>query len=796
LFGDPGDPNDPLKGATTGIVTFTGKLKEVEKWIEENRPAIRKAFETTKEVIGDVVTVLGTVAGFLKDHPTLAKAIPASYVGWKTIQGIAAVSTALSAINTMLRLTLPAAAAQSAAGMNAGLKKFLPFALIAGTATAAGWLGTEIANGMDGRDLTWMERFDELKKNLAQAFTSENVKKFFSDAKRSGADFVKNLKSEISTGLSGAWESFTASASSEFDNVKNKITAIPGQVKSSITKMWDDLKSGLNSAVDTVTDYVKDKFLSIFGPDSAIGKILSAIGFGTATAGAAATPSAPGATPSAPGAAPFNPGPMAPGLGWFGGAGDFAARQGLAVPPQGLVPKIKPGRYVTADEFATGDVENLGDLNQGLGDCTSAIQDLVNIIEGKPTEGRALSDGSSFWTGNAEQWAAENGFIATDRPMPGAFQVGFSDSHAQATLPTGEAFNWGSNETAAVRGLDGGQGAWFDGATKHYYKQYGDGGKVLGAGGATSDSIPAMLSNGEHVLTAADVKKMGGQGGVYGFRQALQAGLIPGFAPGGAVDPDVVTDTQNKLADLINQQAVDKAKWDEVMANSESTENDKAAATRALARSQRLLDQMRQDAPLIMSGGTPPDRGPQNRVYDTTDQLDAQLRALKDLEGRDPADVSDSQMIQQQYAVTQAQRERAKAISDIQGSGQSTDYGQEFVRSLGFIPASAGNTGVAGTSSLAGFIGMGNDVVGGLIDTGTTLAQMAVSAAITGAAAAGTFGAGAAAAPAASAAAGYGIQLLGNTAKRLSSYGFQMAGIGADALMEQMSPFGMPRWLG
>jgi hypothetical protein len=97
---------------------------------------------------------------------------------------------------------------------------------------------------------------------------------------------------------------------------------------------------------------------------------------------------------------------------------------------------------------------------------------------------------------------------------------------------------------------------------------------------------------------------------------------------------------------------------------------------------------------------------------------------------------------------------------------------------------------------LAGFIGMGNEVVGGLIDTGTNLAQMAVSAAITGAAAAGTFGAAAPAAPAASAAAGYGIQLLGNTAKRLSSYGFQMAGIGADALMEQMSPFGMPRWLG
>jgi len=59
---------------------------------------------------------------------------------------------------------------------------------------------------------------------------------------------------------------------------------------------------------------------------------------------------------------------------------------------------------------------------------------------------------------------------------------------------------------------------------------------------------------------------------------------------------------------------------------------------------------------------------------------------------------------------------------------QGKDYGSDFVRSLGFIPANAGNTSVAGTSSLAGFINMGNDVVGGLIDTGASLAQMAVQA--------------------------------------------------------------------
>lgn len=41
------------------------------------------------------------------------------------------------------------------------------------------------------------------------------------------------------------------------------------------------------------------------------------------------------------------------------------------------------------------------------------------------------------------------------------------------------------------------------------------------ASGGGVDSVPAMLAPGEHVLTAADVAAMGGQGGVYAFRNAL-----------------------------------------------------------------------------------------------------------------------------------------------------------------------------------------------------------------------------------------------------------------------------------
>jgi TP901 family phage tail tape measure protein len=51
---------------------------------------------------------------------------------------------------------------------------------------------------------------------------------------------------------------------------------------------------------------------------------------------------------------------------------------------------------------------------------------------------------------------------------------------------------------------------------------YSTGGAVYGPGTGTSDSVDARLSNGEHVLTAAEVALMGGQAGVYAFRDSLK----------------------------------------------------------------------------------------------------------------------------------------------------------------------------------------------------------------------------------------------------------------------------------
>ncbi|GEL19365.1 tape measure protein [Pseudonocardia asaccharolytica] len=68
------------------------------------------------------------------------------------------------------------------------------------------------------------------------------------------------------------------------------------------------------------------------------------------------------------------------------------------------------------------------------------------------------------------------------------------------------------------------------------------GGSVHGPGTGTSDSIPALLSDGEHVWTAREVRAAGGHGYVESLRQAALDGNLPRFAKGGPVRWDELWD--------------------------------------------------------------------------------------------------------------------------------------------------------------------------------------------------------------------------------------------------------------
>jgi phage-related minor tail protein len=62
------------------------------------------------------------------------------------------------------------------------------------------------------------------------------------------------------------------------------------------------------------------------------------------------------------------------------------------------------------------------------------------------------------------------------------------------------------------------------------------GGPIFGAGGPRDDLVPIMASNGEHMLTAAEVDAAGGHAGVFRLRQALLSGVLR-LADGGPVVP-------------------------------------------------------------------------------------------------------------------------------------------------------------------------------------------------------------------------------------------------------------------
>lgn len=80
---------------------------------------------------------------------------------------------------------------------------------------------------------------------------------------------------------------------------------------------------------------------------------------------------------------------------------------------------------------------------------------------------------------------------------------------------------------AACTGGGGGFAARWKGA---FGKVFASGGSVAGPGTGTSDSVPAMLSNGEYVLNAQAVDRLG-----VPFLNGLNTGRLRGFASGGLV---------------------------------------------------------------------------------------------------------------------------------------------------------------------------------------------------------------------------------------------------------------------
>ncbi|QBI97352.1 tape measure protein [Mycobacterium phage Fancypants] len=206
-----------------------------------------------------------------------------------------------------------------------------------------------------------------------------------------------------------------------------------------------------------------------------------------------------------------------------------AGATGVSMTPIGAYPgdaallaNVPAGRYTQ---------EQRGDLTQGLADCSSAVEDLVNLMDGRPTTGASMS------THNADEWLTARGFVK-GMGGPGDFRVGFNASHMQATLPGGTPFNWGSDAAAARRGI-GGTGADDPAFTSHYYRPVtsvpGGSAAAAGAPGLYSpqntnpalNNPPAPVSSGAWAPNPAPLPTTGGGGG------PMAAGAPQGLFTGG-----------------------------------------------------------------------------------------------------------------------------------------------------------------------------------------------------------------------------------------------------------------------
>jgi TP901 family phage tail tape measure protein len=123
------------------------------------------------------------------------------------------------------------------------------------------------------------------------------------------------------------------------------------------------------------------------------------------------------------------------------------------------------------------------------------------------------------------------------------------------------------------------------------------GGAISGPGSGTSDSIPVLLSNGEHVLTAEEVRRAGGQGAVYAARQRLMESGKLAFAKGGAVSTSALVDDVKaaRRAENSAQSAYDKAKGD---ARKRAKKRLDDAQEKVERLEQRLADRRAADAEL------------------------------------------------------------------------------------------------------------------------------------------------------------------------------------------------------
>ncbi|MFV8173801.1 phage tail protein [Mycolicibacterium peregrinum] len=207
-----------------------------------------------------------------------------------------------------------------------------------------------------------------------------------------------------------------------------------------------------------------------------------------------------------------------------------------------LLANVPKGRYTQSQDV---------DLTQGLADCSSAVEDLVNIMDGRPTGGRSMS------THNAAEWLTSRGFVLGEGGA-GDFRVAFNSGHMQATLPGGTPFNWGSDAAAAQRGI-GGTGADDPALTSRYYRPVVAGGGIgsrLGSGLVlpSGNSVDQLLDTTDKNLSVNDQLLQAYLQGNPALAAQIDAAKTPGASDDAVLG--ALTGIDSTITDLKAQDAV------------------------------------------------------------------------------------------------------------------------------------------------------------------------------------------------------------------------------------------------
>jgi hypothetical protein len=192
-------------------------------------------------------------------------------------------------------------------------------------------------------------------------------------------------------------------------------------------------------------------------------------------------------------------------------------------------------------EFSKGATNSLfGSTTKGGEMMSSLGIGLFSLFGGKktdssgtPTSGAASGPGAGLGGTLGMDWdSIKNGFAEIFSGDGGLFSMiksGFAslfDSGGSLFAGLGDSLSGIADSViSAFSSID-----W--GAIMKFF--FSDGGRVSGSGTGTSDSIPAMLSNGEYVINAASTKKYGR------LIEAINSGTLRGLATGGLVSTAMI----------------------------------------------------------------------------------------------------------------------------------------------------------------------------------------------------------------------------------------------------------------